>query len=104
MHLGNYDECLSVVKAETANETAIYGQYCSIFIQPHDPRVIDILINNMHGTPVSKIVYLHNFKNGAWKTSRFSFIAIGYVVVTLSAPKTPYHLLIYLKSNTLYFI
>lgn len=65
MHLGNYDECLSVVKAETANETAIYGQYCSIFIQPHDPRVIDILINNMHGTPVSKIVYLHNFKNGA---------------------------------------
>ncbi|KAK9692757.1 Acyltransferase family [Popillia japonica] len=64
MHLGNYDECLSVVKAETANETAIYGQYCSIFIQPHDPRVIDILINNMHGTPVSKIDILINNMHG----------------------------------------
>ncbi|GJQ86256.1 hypothetical protein Trydic_g8955 [Trypoxylus dichotomus] len=51
MHLGNFDECLSV--NYRGNTTEIQGQYCSVFINPNNDDLIDFLITNLHGTPTN---------------------------------------------------
>lgn len=61
MHLGNFDECISIDFRSNDSQN-IRGQYCSAFVQPNDPYLVDILVTKLHGVPVS-VAFYYSFWN-----------------------------------------